>query len=140
MPERKESKFCNEPHSHVITGDLKIIQNVKLREHAAKEPKYREPNRINWKATETVFMESIDRYTKIGPKKQIELKYLLKYLSEWKDQLKRLVLDRISNLKRHFISPKCKVLNQPDVKDSFHNSHADYVLVPADKAANNVIT
>ena len=29
--------------------------------------------------------------------------------------------------------------NKPDVKDSLHKLHADYVLVDADKAANNVI-
>ena len=63
----------------------------------------------------------------------------LKYLSEWKDQLKELVADRISNLKGHFKSPKCKVLDLPDVKDILHKLHANYVLVPADKAANNVI-
>ena len=63
----------------------------------------------------------------------------LKYLSEWKDDLKELVADRISNLKGHFKSPKCKVLDQPDVKDTLHKLHANYVLVPADKAANNVI-
>ena len=34
------------------------------------------------------------------------------------------------------VSPKCKVLNQPDVKDTLHKLH---VLVLADKAANNVI-
>ena len=68
-------------------------------------------------------------------RKQVELKYL----SEWKDQLKELVADRISNLKGHFKSPKCKVLHQPDVKDTLHKLHANYVLVPADKAANNVI-
>ena len=28
---------------------------------------------------------------------------------------------------------------QPDVKDTLHKLHANYVLVPADKAANNVI-
>ena len=56
-----------------------------------------------------------------------------------KDQLKELVSDRISNLKGHFKSPKCKVLNQLDVKDTLHELHANYVLVPADKAANNVI-
>ena len=39
----------------------------------------------------------------------------------------------------HFKSPKCKVLDQPDVKDTLHKLHANYVLVPADKAANNVI-
>ena len=42
-------------------------------------------------------------------------------------------------LKGHFKSPKCKVLDQPDVKDTLHKLHANYVLVPADKAANNVI-
>ena len=62
----------------------------------------------------------------------------LKYLSEWKDQLKELVTDRISNLKGHFKS-KCKVLDQPDVKDTLHKLQTNYVLVPADKAAN-VIT
>ena len=63
----------------------------------------------------------------------------LKYLSEWKVQLKELVADRISDLKGHFESPKCKVLDQPDVKDTLHQLHANYVLVAADKAANNLI-
>ena len=54
-------------------------------------------------------------------------------------KLKELVADRISNLKGHFKSPKCKVLDQLDVKDTLHKLHANYVLVPADKAANNVI-
>ena len=63
----------------------------------------------------------------------------LKYLSEWKDKLKELVADHISNLKGHFKFPKCKVLFQSDVKDTLHKLHANYVLVPADKAANNVI-
>ena len=67
-------------------------------------------------------------------KKDIE-----KVSSEWKDQLKELVADRISNLKGHFKSPKCKVLDQLDGKDTLHKLHANYVLVPADKAANNVI-
>ena len=127
----KKSKFCYEPHGHVITGDLRVIENTKLRELVAKGPKYREPNRVNWKATETMFLDSIDLYAKNWSKReQVELKYL----SEWKDQLKELVTDRISNLKGHFKSPKCKVLDQPDVKDTLHKLHPNYVLVPADKA------
>ena len=47
----KESKFCYRPHGHVITADLMVIENAKLRELVAKGPKYREPNRVNWKAT-----------------------------------------------------------------------------------------
>ena len=60
----KESKFCYEPHGHVITGDLRVIENARLRELVAKGPKGREPNRVNWKATETMFFESIDPYAK----------------------------------------------------------------------------
>ena len=63
----------------------------------------------------------------------------LKYLSEWKDQLKELAADPISNLKGHFKSPKCKVLDHVDVKDNLHKLHVNYALVPADKSANNVI-
>ena len=81
-------------------------------------------------------MESIDLYAKKWYKrKQLELKYLF----EWKNQLKELVVDCISNSKGHFTSPKCKVLNQHDIKDTLHKLHANYFLVPADKAANNVI-
>ena len=41
-------------------------------------------------------------------------------------------------MKGHFKSPKCKVLNQPDVKDTLHKLYTNYVLVPADKAVNKV--
>ena len=131
----KESKFCYEPHGHVITGDLMVIENARLRELFAKGPKYREPNRVNWKATETMSLESIDLYAKHWSKReQVDLQYL----SEWKNHLKELVTDRILNLKGHFKSPKCKVLDQPDVKDTLHKLRTNYVLVPADKVANNV--
>ena len=83
-----------------------------------------------------MFLESIDLYAKNWSKReQVEFKYL----SEWKDHLKELIADRISNLKGHFKSPKCRVIDQPDGKDTPHKLHGNHVLVPADKAANNVI-
>ena len=51
----KESKFCYEPHGHVIIGDLRVIENARLRELVAKGQKIKEPNRVNWKSTETIF-------------------------------------------------------------------------------------
>ena len=47
-----------------ITGDLRVIQNAKQRELVAKGPKYREPIRVNWKATEITFLESINLHAK----------------------------------------------------------------------------
>ena len=130
----KESKFCYEPHGHVITGDLRVIENAKLRELVAKGPKYREPNRSTGKQQEECFWNPLISMQKNwSTREQADLKYL----SKWKDHLKELVTDRISNLKGHFKSPKCKILDQPD--DTLHKLHANYVLVHADKAANNVI-
>ena len=46
----------------------------------------------------------------------------------------------ILNIKSlHLKSPKCKVFDQHDVKETLHKLHANYVLVLADKVANNVI-
>ena len=130
------SKFCHEPHDHVITGDLMVIENVKLRELVAKGPKYREPNKINWQSMETMVSDSIDLYAEQWSKReQVDLKYL----SELKDQIKELVVERISGLKAKIRSPKQKILNDPDVKNTLRRVHDDFVLVPADKAANNVI-
>ena len=123
-------------HSHVITGDLMVIENVKLRELVAKGPKYREPNRINLQSMETMVSNSIDLYVEQWSKReQVDLKYL----SEWKDQIKELVVECISSLKEKIQSPKQKILNDPDVKDTLRKLHNDFVSVPADKAANNVI-
>ena len=65
---RKEAKFCYESHGHVIIRDLRVIENAKLRGLVAKGPKYQEPNRVTLKATETMFLESIDLYAKTGSK------------------------------------------------------------------------
>ena len=130
------SKFCYEPHGHVVTGDFMVIENVKLRELVAKGPKYREPNKINWQSTETMVSNSNDLYAEQWSKReQVDLKYL----SEWKDQINELVVERISSLKEKIRSPKLKILSDPDVKDTLRRLHDDFVLVPADKAANNVI-
>ena len=48
-------------------------------------------------------------------------------------------MERISSLKEKIRSPKQKILNDSHVKDTLRRLHDDFVLVPADKAANNVI-
>ena len=107
-----------------------VIENVKLRELVAKGPKYPEPNKINWQSTETMISNSIDLYAEQWSKRE---HVGLKYLSEWKDQIKELVVERISSLKEKIRSPKQKILNDPDVKDTLRRLHDDFVLVPADK-------
>ena len=122
------SKYCYQPHGHIITGDLKIIENAKIREIVSKGPKYREPNKMNWKATENMIFESTDLYAERWAKREQDN---LKYLSKWKETLEELVTDRISGLKGKFKRPNQKILN-----DCLRKLHEYFVLVPADKSAN----
>ena len=83
-----------------------------------------------------MLFESIDLHAeRWATREQVNLNYL----SKWRDQVEELVVDRISGLKGKLKSLKCKVLNQPDVKDTLEKLHTDFVLVSADKAANNAI-
>ena len=43
-----ESTFCDPHHKHIVTGDLRIVDNPKLRKLLTKEPNYREPKTINF--------------------------------------------------------------------------------------------
>ena len=88
----KESKFCYEPHGHVITGDLRVIENAKLRNLLLKDQNIENQIGSTRKQQKQCFWNPLISMPKIGLK---ENKVELKYLSEWKDQLKELVADRI---------------------------------------------
>ena len=66
------SPFIYNPTGHVITGDLKIINNTSLRELLAKGPKYREPKSINWKHNFKIRMDSVDDYARQWAKREKE--------------------------------------------------------------------
>ena len=132
------SKYCYQPYGHIITGDLKITEDGKLGELISRGPKYKEPNKINKKkkATENIIFESINLYAERWAKREQDN---IIYLSKWKETLKRLVTDRTSGLKGKLTRPNQKILNDLGLKDCLHKLHEDFVLVPADKAANNMI-
>ena len=43
-----DSPFSDPFHKHIVTGDLRIIKNSKLRKLFSKGPKFREPSHISW--------------------------------------------------------------------------------------------
>ena len=42
----KNSNFTNQHHGHILTGDLRIIENDKLRKVISKGPNYKEPKKL----------------------------------------------------------------------------------------------
>ena len=65
--------FVNENHGHVLTGDLRIITNSKLRKLVSKGPNFREAMSINWnkckREIEIGLDSSIKRIVSTNPKK-----------------------------------------------------------------------
>ena len=129
------SSHLYQPYGHVITGDLSIIPNSKLRYLIAKGPKYREPCKVDWDKNLSLLCETVDQYALQWAKREI---VELSVLSSWKEMVKGQVEERISKLKLNFKQPTGKVLQIADVKACLSDLHSKYVFVPADKATNNV--
>ena len=132
-----KSTFCNTDHGHVLTGDLRIIENVRLRKLISKGPNYREPRSINWRKCR----EKIEEGLETCAMKLLQFKKGLQEdaLTSWKAKVMEKVDAKITclskKIKPHKTNP---VLQDPAVKDYLSSMHKKYVLVPIDKAANNV--
>jgi hypothetical protein len=132
------SSFCNPHHKHIITGDLKIIENRDLRHLLMKGPNYREPCVINWKKVvdciKAGVMECQTRWASQENAAPV-------VLNEWSASLMNLVRNRVHKLKklnRFRYSAKKSILNKPIIKTYLQQLHDRYVFVPTDKASNNI--
>ena len=130
------SSHLYEPYGHVITGDLSIIPNSKLRDLIANSPKYREQCKIDWDKSLSLLCEAVDQYALKWAKREL---VELSVLSSWKEMVKGQIKQHISQLKQNFKQPTGKVLQNVDVKACLSDLHNKYVFVPADKAPNNII-
>ena len=132
--ECEQSDFKDPHHGHVVTGDLRIVDNIKLRNLFKKGPNYREPKFINWKKTEECLKEDINTFiSKWSTKNRIsETCYL-----EWKNIVIQQIEERVMRLKKRTkYVPRKSVLEE--CKEELEDLKKKYVLVPVDKAANNI--
>ena len=130
------SSHLYQPYGLVITGDLSIIPNSKLRDLIAKGLKYGEPRKLDWDKNLSLLCKAVDQYALQWAKREI---VELLVLSSWKEIVKGQIEERISKLKQNFKQPTGKVLQNADVKACLSDLHNKYVFVPADKAPNNII-
>ena len=129
--------FLYEPLGHVITGDLRIITNKTLRELISKGPNFRKQNNINWDLCQKFCFEGIATYKKQWASRE---KVALSTLDEWACTVKTMVDNRITKLKgQPQKTRKRQILRTAACVKNLEELHEKYVLVPADKAGNNVI-
>ena len=97
-----DGSFTNPHHGHIITDDLGIVNNTKLRKLLSKGPKHREPVQVDWKEAREQIITGLDQYID-----QLSLDKGLDKVCfvESKNTVLRLVDDKINVLKAK-IKPK----------------------------------
>ena len=129
-----DSQFLYAQCGHIVTGDLNIVRNVKLRDLLSKGPKYREPVSYSWHQNLSIIMDACEEYARRWAKKEdVEVDTLSDWIKSIADVLKR----RIRRLKHSVNTRHESIFSDPDVVRELSRLHENFVIVPADKASNN---
>lgn len=129
------SSYRDKDHGHVITGDLKIVRNATLRKMLRFGPNFRERSPIDWNVVKDCTMDTDQLISDWATTSNCEDKLF----EPWVKKLQELVADRIDVLKnRRWPNINCFRLTKR-LRTELKHLHSKYVIIPADKAANNVI-
>ena len=60
--ECKNSQFCDPHHGHILTGDLRIIENRNLRKRLTKGPNFRPSTTIRYDKCKKVIEDAIESF------------------------------------------------------------------------------
>ena len=128
--------FINQDRKHILTGNLQIIKCNKLRKLLSKGPKYREPTEIKWEDAKAVIEGGVNEFMgNLSETKRISPMTLL----NWKNSIFELVDRRINKYAPKIRSKKVKsVFDDSTAKSELKRLQNDFVIVPIDKAANNI--
>ena len=129
-----DSEFLYAPCGHIVTGDLSIVRNQKLKDVLRKGPKYREPVSFSWHQNFNIIMDACEEYARRWAKKEdVEVDTLSEWVKSISDVLKR----RIRRLKRAVNTRHESIFCDPEVVRELSRLHENFVIVPADIASNN---
>jgi hypothetical protein len=132
---------CNQTYrdhkiGHVQTGDLGIIKNEALRQLIKKGPNYREPRPYNFDDIRNEISETIEpTMIKWANREDINAYEW----GEWREKLNELITEKCDELKKRTWPANDIIMKQKEVKKELEDLHDRYVLVPADKAQNNIL-
>ena len=122
---------------HVITGNLNVIPDARVRNIISKGPKYRFPSNIDFpKCRREIAVFLNDFSNRLCKWENVEPDALKK----WKITIFKITDTRISfySRKTYILLPKPKS-SFCHLKRGIKDFHMNYVFVPADKAANNAV-
>ena len=129
------SEFCDPHHGHVVTGNLKIIKDRKLRSLLCKGPTFREAKNANWDKYLENVKSSLDACVQqwaLSKKVDVEM------FQGWKTNVMSDVNSKVAELRCKRFKRRRSVLNSPKIKRVLEKLQEDFVFVPTDKASNNI--
>lgn len=130
----ESSSFCDPFHKHIITGDLRIVDNAKLRKLLTKGPNFREPKSLNFdKALKEITLSIEETVESLKSKTKEPEK-----LKQWQEAVLLNTKNKIKNLKKKMKTQRTNpVLHDKEVMDYLHELQKRFAIVTIDKAANN---
>ena len=133
----QNSPFINQDHQHIITGNLEIVSDIKLRKLISKGPNYREPVPFSCSKGKEEILKGIDNCITAWSNKE---GLAVGAFSDWKHMITSRIDDRIlalaNNRRQHSFTES--VFDDANAKKCLSDLQAKYVMVPIDKASNNV--
>ena len=132
----ENSEFCDPHHKHIVTGDLRFIQNAKLRKLFSKGPNYREKPTTNFKKCKEAIQSALSNTIE-----NMSTNYNIHKdeFNNWYNLVMSKVNDRIKYLQKKLKrKPTTQVLQDENCLRHLEELHKNYVIVPIDKASNNV--
>ena len=128
------SPFLNQDHNHIITGNLEIVTNTKLRNLISKGPNYREPVQFSCENAKEEILKGIDNCINTWSNK---VGLPISAFRDWKEMITCKIDARILTLANNRRYTK-SIFKDVNVKNCLSDLQTKYVMVPIDKAANNV--
>ena len=99
------SPFIHKDHGHILTGDLLIIKNNKLRKLTCKSPKHRHSKGVDFTSAKNNILEGIDKCIETGNNNKGLLEILLALwkskASEYNEKTVKLQCSNICPRKNH---------------------------------------
>ena len=122
----------------MITGSLYVIPDARVRNIISKGPKYRLPSNIDFPKCRRDIAASLNEFSNRWWCKQENV--VTDALKDWTINIFKIIDTRVSFYSRntHLLPPKPKSSFR-HLKRGIQDFHMNFILVPADKAANNVV-
>jgi len=131
------STFCYGPAGHIVTGDLNLITNEKLRVLFEYGTKYRIPTTINWQDVESTCSDAVaNLMLKIANKFKIRPDLLDPCMKKCMD----IVISRIRQCRKHASADDKHSSSMGGAQwICLRQLKKKFIIAPADKAGNNYI-